>query len=992
MGKENLGRSNVNDRNPFVPRVKTTVKRTKEEVYHQGIDLSKPQYLGTTPLDKLFQRLEKDLEGNLDDITIATLGERLLSPEQLDSLSENELRYEVVKNLLQSLQQISQLSLLSSKNLEDKNLISVSLYDMKILGKIVNLIIILGIYPATMSFGIGIAMEKRRMSALGKANYNSRNIKPIAPTESGYRWAVHSRLLELIQQEFTRIFDINSDVSSLLLKGTGYSDYLVTTIALATVPQFESQIRERFLKKLSHVTSIPSTFELYLVYSVLLSSPCPQYFRSVVLEQLQNLPYAAVKGDGVLTLIEFIMGLRESEEASMEKMDQVSAILLLKPKTVSTIVYFTSIGTQCIDLLVNINRPIITSAVSHFMQQLWLKNSRVAQDFFFSKLQLTFSPPVPSSTPEANTVTVLLSEKELNNSINTLISISRLNLSTEAQYAFFSPIWLDMWSYFIFLKLKDKPSKVFEDILVSVLENMKSNENFAHSLTKKIADNLMYENESGCGYRMGPNNLVELAIRERNISVSQTPEKKVATFLTSLESSISCFVELLKRLEFSLAQDVFLYLLSKWTLQQSKNADENPFIRLLDLKLLEQIASAFKDDISKTPYDSLKMIHLIIKQKPMVSLTAREYSATKTKAPGSTSVDSDDEDDASSVAFSSTQPEDFTTVVYELLTAILQEARPGSLDATTKDELVSIRFTLEQSRQNYTNIPDIVSRIDELVKGEAAANEDNRQAQRKRLDRALAEINDQLVPVRAHGLFVLRQLIEEQSAVISVDFVVKTHITQLSDQDPFVYLNAIKGIESLLAFHNDKVLVAILDAYAGRDMSFSSLNDRLKLGEALHRFVQGKAKALTGKPAKLVAQTFLDMIRVSSTKRASQQIDDHLRMSAMSLLGMCFKTNVLGFFSELDDALDCALGMLQLETAENKAIMRRAALVMIHDVIAGTSSTDKVPFPREYQLKVLAVVGNVRENDSDILTREQAESVFRFIADLVAAVTTESTK
>lgn len=979
MAEKNLIPKEPTIKNPFAPRVSTTVRRSKEEVYPHGTDLSKPQFLGSTPLDKLFQSLEKSLEGDLDEITVAVLCERLLSFQKTGELTENELRYAVVKSLLHSLIQISQLSLLANNGTKERNLIGISLHDMKTLGKIVNLIILLGIYPVTMSFGIGIAMEKRRMTALGKAKFNSKNLKPIAPLESGERWAFHLRLLELIQREFTAIFEIDSDVSSLLLKGTGYSDFLVTTIALATIPEFSYQTRAKYLKALTHVTSLPSTYELYQNYSVLLSSPSPPYFRSVVLEQLQSLPYAAVKGDGVLTLIEFILGLRESEEMSVEKIDQVSDILLLKPKTVQTVAYFSSLGTQCTDLLVKINQPIITSTVTHFMQRLWLKNSRVAQDFFFSKIQAHFSPPDVSTSPESSP-SVLVSEKDLNNAVNMLLSISRLSMSSEAHFALFFPIWLDLWSYFTFLKLHKKPSSVFEDILVSALENMKSNEGHTHSLIKSIAENLMYENNKGYVYRTGPNQLVEIAKQEKSLLEKETPEKKVMTFMLSLEKNIGFFIEFLRRLDFSITQDVFLFLLSKWAAQQPENQNDNPFIRLLDLKLLEQIATSFKDDLSKTPYDSLKLLHSILEQQPRA-----KCESIKKETPDSYAADSDDEDGDLGCHGLGGQ-EDFTSVVYELLTVILQETRPGSLDIKTKNELVSIQKILEQSLQQVPTISNLVSRIDELVKEEPLIPHE-KHTQRQKLDRALAEINDPLVPVRAHGLFELRQLIKEQASVVSGEFVVKTHITQLSDQDPFVYLNAIKGIESLLAIHDEKVLKAILDAYAGRDKNFSSVDDRLKLGEALLRYIQGQASALTGQPARMVVQTLLGVIRVQSSDNSATAVDDHLRMSAMSLLGMCFKTNVLGVYSEIDDALDCALGMLQLETAGDKAIMRRAALVLIHDVIAGTSATDKVPFPKEYQRKVLVVVRRVKENDPDILTREHAQSVLSYIEDLVAAIT-----
>lgn len=989
MSDEKLNSTVPETRIPFFPREKTTVRRSKNEVYPKGTDLSKPQFLGNSPLDKLFQSLERCLEGELDTITIDSLALKLL--DLYDALmSSNQVRYEVIKILFHKLREISELSLETSKEDKYKNLISISLHDIKIFAKVVNLIIVLGIYPATLSLGIGIAIEKRRMGVQGKLNYKPKNIEPIKPSPSGSAggpWEFHLGLLELVHQEFLAVFSIDSDVRSLLLKGTGYSDYLVITLALATVPEFDAEVRLRYTKALDEVTAIPSTYELYLNYSVLLSSHSPPYFRSVVLERLQRLPYAAIKGDGLLTLLEFIMGLRENVEISIEKMDQVADILLMKPKNVSIVDYFTSIGSQSYALLANINRPVITSAVTHFMQRLWLKNTRVMQDFFFQKIQFCFCP-----TEAKDSSTVLVSEASLNNCVNVLLSISRLGLSSEALYALVSPIWLDMWAYYVFLSLHDKPKGVFEDILVSVLEKLKVDCDKTFVFVSRIARNLVYEHEKGYKFRLGPNLLMEIAQDKDSLLKKESPEQKVLAFVSALKTNVNCLITLLKRLEFTVTQELFLSLIKSWADSQTTDStkkdgnnffldnrltstdiglnrldSDNPFIKLLDLKILEKIASVFKDDLGKTPYDSLKLLHSILQ------LNWKD-SAASVKAEEDTEADSDDEEDDNIEGAQGGLPE----VVIELLSVILLQASPSHLDAKTTEVIQSIRSII--AKGNLAKSDELVSQMDFLLDGDAT-KDTKVDSQRQRLNRALAEIDDPLVPVKANGLFMLRELIEENAKVISIDFVVKTHIIQLSDLDPFVYLNAIKGLENLLVKNNAGVLKAILKAYTGSDLNFSKIDERLKLGEALLRYVQGQGSALTGSSAQLLAQSLLHVVRIPPD--SEERIDDRLRMSAMSLLGMCFKTNVLGFVAEMADALDCALGILQLESDDSKSIMRRSALVLIHDMVEGTSMTEKVPFPRHYQRNVLLVVSAVQKNDPDILTREQAQSVLSYIQELV---------
>ena len=106
-------------------------------------------------------------------------------------------------------------------------------------------------------------------------------------------------------------------------------------------------------------------------------------------------------------------------------------------------------------------------------------------------------------------------------------------------------------------------------------------------------------------------------------------------------------------------------------------------------------------------------------------------------------------------------------------------------------------------------------------------------------------------------------------------------------------------------------------------------------------------------------------------------------MSAMSLLGTCCKVNPIGIIDSLEDALSCAIGILQLETNKDSAIMRRTAVVLIHDLILGTSNSERVEFPNEYREKVVNTLKYVLETDNDLLVREQAQIVLDTIDELV---------
>ena len=145
------------------------------------------------------------------------------------------------------------------------------------------------------------------------------------------------------------------------------------------------------------------------------------------------------------------------------------------------------------------------------------------------------------------------------------------------------------------------------------------------------------------------------------------------------------------------------------------------------------------------------------------------------------------------------------------------------------------------------------------------------------------------------------------------------------------------------------------------------------------RYIQRAGQTFTGNSAKLIVETTLAVIRRAGNNRK----DDRLRMSSMSLLGTCCKVNPLGMIDNLNYALDASIGILELETDKDQAIMRRAAIMLIYDLILGTSETDKVEFPQQYKSKVITVLRYVAETDNDLLVREQAQKVFATVEELI---------
>lgn len=963
-------------KNPFaIGQKKKTIKREASEIYPEKKGLNKPQFTRNKPIDVVFEEIQRVLNGPLNELTIESLDERLFGPVKSENSSPFDITYRVMGKLTELLLEVQKCALEEESKASDTKIIAVSLHDIKTFSKLISVLIIFGIYPVLHMFKIGIPIEKRRLKDFGKEINKPLRIPGILMT-----YDECFTLMMLLHSQLFKIFLTSSDIKELMMRGTGVSDFLVLSMALYSIPEFKQ--KEINFQYDDQIESIPDTFELFQTYNLLLASPCPPYFRSFVLEHLQKLPYKAPRNDGVLTLVEFVLGLRDQEEIQVEKYEHVAQILLLKPKSISTVEYFTSIGDQMYNLLVDINKPAVTSCLVFVVERLWERNKLVTQDFIFKPIWRIFNPEPVNKNDDR----VLVSETQWNNNINVLLSLTLKALNDDLLITLFSPIIVSLWSYITFLKSNKKSFEVAQGILVSYLSVLDDKESKQDTLALDlISKNLVNQGGENWMFEYGLNGLPQLVKCDNNDKLSfESKDKRVNDFLNNLESCCTYFVELLENLDDTQVSRVFSSILKRWLTTKSTSLnEENPFFVLIDLRLLEVIGQKFTDAIAKSPTEMLQLI---------VNFLAADDDKLQvygTEGDADTEMDSDDEDMEIDSKNSNESEFNILSVVLELLSAILTESSV-ELDEDGMKLLLKIDEQLKMKANSSSStgllspkIKDsllaLSERIKELQSQDAKVITDEKEIQKRVFKRAIVSLNDPLVPIRAHGLYLLRQLIEQRSEVLTLDFVINLHLIQLKDLEPFVYLNVIKGLTSLIEWNPQQVLPKLTQIYS-QEEGTNDLDERLRIGEVLLNFIQTSNELFGGETAQLITEASLLIISRHQDKRKDS--DDRIRMSAMSLMGVCCKTNPLGIVNHLTTALDCSFGILQLEIGSESAIMRRAAVVLIHDLILGTSKTDKVIFPSKYREQTVVVLRYITETDNDLLVREQAQAVLDTIEEL----------
>ncbi|SCU83279.1 LAMI_0C02630g1_1 [Lachancea mirantina] len=870
-------------------------------------------------------------------------------------------------------------------------LIPISLNDMKYFDLLLNLIVV-HCFTANLPANVGIPIDQRRFDALGKTDH-----KFDIP-------AGHTADLEMLALSCDTVYGIlvsssiqENIVSKLMLKGTGFTDVVTAAIAL----QCLGSQSERYTEMIDILENLVETYQLFSLYTLLLNTSSEPRFRQVLLSRLTVL--SMVRKDGISSLVDFVVGIREEEEIDMAKYDRVAHILVSKPKSIKNVAYFSAIFAQIYDCLVDFNKPVLTSCINNAITIFYLKNKRIPLDFLFKRIFRVLY----------NTRNKAFSSKELNDTINVLISLSK-NTSFDLLSEIISPthgsFFQALWGYALFLRkhqrLQPGPqsngteAKPYYMVILSLIKSyaLVSEENRALNC---IMDHLVAFEHDEWGYAIDfETQLPYMYSKNKEVTNLKPLTKddrimKLQEMFSDIDLGIEMFMQLTRLFnDHRLTKKVFLCTTERWVrgnqLARQSHTDEDDIqsnlTALIDLKILEKMNEVFKADILKDPKDLLALIDELLDLKP------EEVSTFS--SPGEDSDDeenSDDEDgyvasdDESSRVFHRNVPSASVTL-FELLGAVLH--------STPKMELLRCQGQLKSISQKLSQMEDrshtqhLMDQINSLLQdstGNSIPFEDldRFDADTELLQKANSYLNDSIAPVRAQGLYLLRSLIYKKSGLLDAKSVLDLHMRQLQDPDPFIYLNAIKGL-TLLCEMCPEISESYLTTFYRNCSGEASLEDILKVGEVLTHRVTTLGELFGGQFGHQLVSACLEKVRQHG------QTDDRLRMSAMSLLGACVRNNVLAVRRHINDMLGCCFGILRLEKANQtktqaSEIMRRSAVHLIHDLVV---SSDLSILARPYDVTtLLTLLKNVAQQDNDYLVCEDAASVIKLLeAERVAEV------
>lgn len=547
---------------------------------------------------------------------------------------------------------------------------------------------------------------------------------------------------------------------------------------------------------------------------------------------------------------------------------------------------------------------------------------------------------------------VLITESTLLTALSTLAYLLKAHPTPLIPQRLLKPVLLSLWGLMCVSKEKNKAvqwSDLPRTLLINCIKTMGANVT-VHPTSmrekKKPLEQILYNlgYTGGEGWEFGNGGYGGIEIRKRKPS-----RKKLG--MEAVDGRVEEFMRLLQDIQDGSAiTALFLHILSDWLGFGGSSEEEDPVRVLARLKILQQILTNHTDKLGKKPTETLQVVRNIIDEyvssrkalqehrmkqlqatrspsmKELGKIIDPEISANahirpnevndmpKRKYIGQGDEDEDEQMDEVAALASSEDSDSMEriTITLSLLSSMI--ANPET-HLTEQDE--RLLHTLTPSLHFLSSAPaylvdpsisslsiNISSFLSLFTPNTVPASTTGGAPQFSLLEQqkttyktALSYVTDPLVPIRAHGLYLLRQLILARSPVLDIHTTLRLLISMIKDIDSFVYLNVVKCLQSLSEKHPSTVVRLLVESYMD-DSGVLTLDERLRVGEALLGAVEKEGRMFVGEIAHTVARGMIETISRRRQREDKSEKDKGDEVKA-SLKAMRSPKNP--FFGKVED-------------------------------------------------------------------------------------------
>ncbi|KAG0232382.1 hypothetical protein BGW41_001879 [Actinomortierella wolfii] len=490
--------------------------------------------------------------------------------------------------------------------------------------------------------------------------------------------------------------------------------------------------------------------------------------------------------------------------------------------------------------------------------------------------------------------------------------------------------------------------------------------------------------------------------------------------VTQLEMDVDIFLDFMNELETTgegeLAGDIYMYLLNEY--QASKARDSSavtPRRMLTMLQLILNMTDKLGPSIMNKLTQIIGLANNILEQQ--VAVLEKLASNNKDHQDGETEDLEDGEESGL----------DFLSLVLTLFSAILSENEKLTIQDKHMLGLTLVHLkpladhpVVEIRRLAHDLLTLIPVRIEESPEKEMRPKTEMEIGMEKYAS-ALAALQDQLLPVRAHGLHMLRELILTKSAIFvtpsaggsqsetginerELDHALDIFIQHVQEQDSFIYLNAVKGLSALTDAYGAQILRKLMAVYTDKKQS---LDTRLRVGEALVQTVQRCGEALGRYTDALLPGLYEvlstkqenspqqqpqkpkkshESLKTDEEKKAEEeeeQVVDEvsmLRSSALTILATAGENGPTALLPQQRYLVDWVLTILDLDKQRE---VRRAATLVLILLFRAQGGQTLYRIEGDLLKRALRTLRYIEQVDHDPLTRVQARTALADLDDLV---------
>lgn len=896
--------------------------------------------------------------------------ERAAATEGLQSESKDR---SVVRYLLSTLKRIQELTTVEEKPEKEKDLLMISLYDLKVFNALVTFLVIDGIHSC-LPRGIGVPIGLRTKQ-FGLAVSST-------PSEIDELTSDQLQQLKEITSGLVDILKVKGDVRDLIMLGPYTVDFLSAAGAFGLNPKVPKEDRTVGIQAYNYIQRQIDSYSLYLHLTSLIRPKTPPWFIGGISHSLAVIPLN--RTDGIKSLLEFVSGIREKDDVQMSDLDKATRILKSIPRNVPIDVYSRRIGSQLMNIIAS---PTSTLAVPtlQVVTALYSQRPEIITLGLQKVIAERLNPPVSDFAEEL----VLVSKNGIDEAMACLYLVVTKSHAVDLIEALTDGVVLPLWNLVCYLAVAKKSSDLATSLLVSILNQ---NDKKTDIYVRLMSENLLIKNYSKF-WKFAPS--AEGGAEIRQLALAETSDLltsmeslslngDMSSVFSEIEVRVKKFSDMLDFLDEGIISGFFVSLLSDWF-----TSLEDPFMALTTTRLLEAILEKSKKKLLKSPEDIIAVVKSALEEckaakekqlgiaKPN-TLQGEDNRLEKLVAMGDSDDeeeeaegDSDDEDNDSSDTDEHIQ---ILQLCFSLISAILMEL--DASDDKGKNETIMrlqsiiplVSFILKQGPASVKSQARSCKAKLSVLSSDSSLPAEAADTTTQRFMKAVQLMEDPSAPVQAHGMHLLKTLIDSKDASIEFRLCLNLYVDKLSDKDSFIYLSAIKGLEALAGRYRFQVVDRLLSIYTDDKRD---LDVRLRVGEVLLKFIQMYGSVLQ---TENIAQLMNNLI---SLVARHENEADLVRMSAMSILGEFYETAPAAAAVHLEDLLDCAINILLLETDDSKNIMRRSAISMIASVLQVVQMSEILP----QQLASIKVQLNVASRDADPLVRAQAATAKDILSD-----------